>query len=72
MIMATDTIGLDVLLDPTSKTLATYPSWHDEAVKIEVRITGEIKDAGYKVDVMMQEFQSEKYFAEKSTGSDRN
>lgn len=72
MIMATDIIGLNVLLDFTSKALAACPSGHDEAVEIEVCITREIKDAGCELDVMMQEFQSEKDFAVKCPGSDRN
>ncbi|KAL8760539.1 MAG: hypothetical protein Q9184_003286 [Pyrenodesmia sp. 2 TL-2023] len=72
MIKTTDAIGLNVLLDPTSNTLAAGPSGHDEAADIEVPITRAIKDAGYKVDFMMQKVQSEKDVAEFCTGSDRN
>ncbi|KAL8721815.1 MAG: hypothetical protein Q9225_001570 [Loekoesia sp. 1 TL-2023] len=72
MILATDNIGLDVLLDPASQALSTCPNDWSTAVEVEVRITGKIKDAGYKVDAMMQEFQSEEDFADTCTGVDRN
>ncbi|KAI4261160.1 MAG: hypothetical protein L6R42_003638 [Xanthoria sp. 1 TBL-2021] len=71
MILATDNIGLDVLLDPASQSLSTCPNdWHS-AVKVEVRMTGEIKKAGYKVDAMMQEFQGDADFADDCKGADR-
>lgn len=72
MILAIDTAGLDILLNPASETLTTCPNEHQDALEAEVRITRKIKDAGYKVDVMMQEFQSEEGFAEECTGLDRN
>lgn len=73
MILATDRVGLDILLDPASKAFATCPNGHKEAVDVEIGITTAIKKAGYKVDAMMQEFQAEKdTFADTCTGEDRN
>ncbi|KAL8837517.1 MAG: hypothetical protein Q9170_002510 [Blastenia crenularia] len=72
MIVATDTTGLDILLDPASEALSTCPNDHKAAVEAEVRITKVIRDAGFKVDAMMQEFQAEEGFANTCTGEDRN
>lgn len=72
MILATDTAGLNVLLDPASQALSACPDDHKTAVEVEVRITGKIKEAGYKVDAMMQEFQADEDFADTCTGEDRN
>ncbi|KAL9582984.1 MAG: hypothetical protein Q9212_002980, partial [Teloschistes hypoglaucus] len=72
MILATDRVGLDILLDPASKAFATCPNGHKEAVEVEVGITTAIKKAGYKVDAMMQEFQAQDTFADTCTGEDRN
>ena len=71
MILATDNVGLEILMDPTAKSLSSCPNdWHS-AVEVEVRITGEIKKAGYKADAMMQEFQSSPDFADSCKGADR-
>ncbi|KAI4197262.1 MAG: hypothetical protein LQ350_006035 [Teloschistes chrysophthalmus] len=72
MILATDRVGLDILLDPESKAFATCPNGHKEAVDVEIGITTAIKKAGYKVDAMMQEFQAQDTFADTCTGEDRN
>lgn len=71
MILATDNIGLEVLLDPASECLSTCPNDWGSAVEVEVRITGKIKEAGYKVDAMMQEFQGQADFADSCKGADR-
>ncbi|KAL8906112.1 MAG: hypothetical protein Q9171_006403 [Xanthocarpia ochracea] len=71
MILATDNVGLGVLLDPASECLSTCPNGWQSAVEVEVRITGKIKQAGYKVDAMMQEFQGQADFANSCKGKDR-
>ncbi|KAL8735942.1 MAG: hypothetical protein Q9166_000504 [cf. Caloplaca sp. 2 TL-2023] len=72
MILATDQTGLDVLTAPSSGTLSTCPDTHRLAIEVEIRITGEIKKAGYKVDAMMQEFQGSEDFSDTCKGADRN
>ncbi len=71
MILAADNVGLGVLLDPASECLSTCPNGWQSAVDVEVRITGKIKKAGYKVDAMMQEFQGQADFADSCKGADR-
>lgn len=71
MILATDNIGLAVLLEPESKTLSTCPNEWGSAVAVEVRITGAIRRAGYKADAMMQEFHGRGDFADTCKGADR-
>ncbi|KAL8283577.1 hypothetical protein RQP46_005680 [Phenoliferia psychrophenolica] len=59
MIFATDQIGIKVLLDERNTySLSSCPNAYDDAVQVEIHATGHIRDAGYGVDVMMQEFQS--------------
>ena len=72
MILATDTTGLAILLNPASQTLTTCPEDHATAVEAEIRITAKIREAGYKVDAMMEEFQAEADFVDTCTGEDRN
>lgn len=71
MILATDNVGLDVLLDPASECLSTCPDGYQSAVQVEIRMTGKIKEAGYKVDTMMQEFHGQADFADSCKGRDR-
>jgi len=77
MIWATDTIGMNLLLFPPQpkpteenpkpeKVLGINSCFHtwDTAVAAEIGATSVITDAGYKIDVMMQLFQSDKQYIE--------
>ena len=63
MILATDTTGLWLLLEPSNNALSGCHNEHEAAIGAEVRLTALIKESGYKVDVMMEEFHSDKDFA---------
>ncbi|KAI5475215.1 hypothetical protein MNV49_001726 [Pseudohyphozyma bogoriensis] len=54
MILALDRVGLELLLVPNG--LSDCPTNYADAVGIETAATDHILDAGYEVDVMMQEF----------------
>ena len=71
MILATDKVGLDVLLDPASECLSTCPDGWLSAVHVELRMTAKIKEAGYQADAMMQEFHGRADFSDTCTGTDR-
>lgn len=68
MILATDKIGLEVLLVPEG--LSSCHSDYQQAVATEIRATSLIWDANYSVDAMMEAFQSEKDYGHTCTHGD--
>ena len=68
MMLATDKVGVDLLLDPLG--LAACHSDYDLAVASEVRLTMLIEHAGFKVDALMSMFGLSDDFAESCTAPD--
>ncbi|KAL8996020.1 MAG: hypothetical protein Q9169_004367 [Polycauliona sp. 2 TL-2023] len=70
-ILATDNIGLNLLLHPVSNSLSSCPSDWSSALAAEVHLTEEIEKAGYRTDVMMQGSRATAEFADRCKRRDR-
>lgn len=69
MIWATDSIGLTALLTSPTGINDCFHTW-DSAVKAEVGASAVIKEAGYKIDVMMSAFHGDELYEEHCDGSE--